>query len=112
VHGGGGERTRFVCGYLACDSGLCRPLIGALPRMLRVPLGDGPGAAWLMSLARRGAQENTAPGPGSGTLLAKLAETLGLTELSMGMSGDFVRAIAFGSTYVRIGTAIFGERVA
>jgi len=45
-------------------------------------------------------------------LVAKLAETLGLTELSMGMSGDFVRAIAFGSTYVRIGTAIFGERVA
>jgi AraC-like DNA-binding protein len=29
-----------------------------------------------MSLARRGAQENTAPGPGSGTLLAKLAELL------------------------------------
>jgi hypothetical protein len=45
-------------------------------------------------------------------LLAKLAETLGLTELSMGMSGDFVRAIPFGATYVRVGTAIFGERVA
>ncbi len=43
-------------------------------------------------------------------LLAKLAETLGLTELSMGMSGDFVRAIPFGATYVRVGTAIFGER--
>jgi hypothetical protein len=28
----------------------------------------------------------------------------------MGMSGDFARAIAFGATYVRIGTAIFGER--
>ena len=45
-------------------------------------------------------------------LLAKLAGTLGLTELSMGMSGDFVRAIPFGATYVRVGTAIFGERVA
>jgi pyridoxal phosphate enzyme (YggS family) len=43
-------------------------------------------------------------------LLAKLAERLGLKELSMGMSGDFARAIAFGATYVRIGTAIFGER--
>jgi PLP dependent protein len=43
-------------------------------------------------------------------LLAKLAEMLGLTELSMGMSGDFVRAIPFGATYVRVGTAIFGER--
>jgi pyridoxal phosphate enzyme (YggS family) len=43
-------------------------------------------------------------------LLAKLAERLGLGELSMGMSGDFARAIQFGATYVRIGTAIFGER--
>jgi uncharacterized pyridoxal phosphate-containing UPF0001 family protein len=43
-------------------------------------------------------------------LLAKLAEQLGIHELSMGMSGDFSRAIQFGATYVRIGTAIFGER--
>lgn len=35
---------------------------------------------------------------------------LPLTELSMGMSGDFRLAIAEGSTMVRIGTAIFGER--
>ena len=33
-----------------------------------------------------------------------------LTELSMGMSDDFAAAIAEGSTLVRIGTAIFGER--
>lgn len=34
----------------------------------------------------------------------------GFTELSMGMSGDFLDAIAEGSTLVRIGTAIFGQR--
>ncbi len=34
----------------------------------------------------------------------------GLTELSMGMSNDFVVAIEEGSTCVRIGTAIFGRR--
>lgn len=33
-----------------------------------------------------------------------------LPELSMGMSGDFEQAIAAGSTLVRIGTALFGER--
>jgi PLP dependent protein len=43
-------------------------------------------------------------------LLAKIAEKVGVKELSMGMSGDFTRAIAFGATYVRIGTAIFGPR--
>ncbi len=45
-------------------------------------------------------------------LLAKIAARLGLKELSMGMSGDFARAIQFGATYVRIGTAIFGSRPA
>jgi len=44
-------------------------------------------------------------------LLANLADELGFEELSMGMSGDFAKAIAFGATYVRVGTAIFGERV-
>jgi PLP dependent protein len=43
-------------------------------------------------------------------LLAKIAEKVGAKELSMGMSGDFARAVAFGATYVRIGTAIFGPR--
>ncbi len=45
-------------------------------------------------------------------LLAKIAARNGVKELSMGMSGDFVRAIPFGATYVRVGTAIFGARVA
>ncbi len=44
------------------------------------------------------------------SLLAKIASRLGIKELSMGMSGDFARAIQFGATYVRIGTAIFGAR--
>jgi PLP dependent protein len=43
-------------------------------------------------------------------LLAKLAQRLGLQELSMGMSGDFAKAVRFGATYVRVGTAIFGAR--
>lgn len=43
-------------------------------------------------------------------LLAKIAERNGLTDLSMGMSGDFEKAISFGATHVRIGSAIFGAR--
>ena len=44
-------------------------------------------------------------------LLAKMAERNGLSGLSMGMSSDFERAIALGATHVRVGSAIFGERV-
>ena len=43
-------------------------------------------------------------------LLAKMAERNGITGLSMGMSGDFEKAISFGATHVRVGSAIFGER--
>src|SRR5581483_8027896 len=42
--------------------------------------------------------------------LVKLAADNGLTQLSMGMSGDFEMAVRFGATHVRVGTAIFGER--
>ena len=45
-------------------------------------------------------------------LLRKMAEGNGLSGLSMGMSSDFERAIALGATHVRVGSAIFGERVA
>jgi pyridoxal phosphate enzyme (YggS family) len=41
---------------------------------------------------------------------AALAMELGLAELSMGMSGDWRQAAAAGSTWVRIGTALFGAR--
>ena len=44
-------------------------------------------------------------------LLAKIAARNDLAGLSMGMSGDFERAIALGATHVRIGSAIFGDRV-
>ena len=43
-------------------------------------------------------------------LLAKIAERNGIAGLSMGMSGDFEQAIAFGATHVRVGSAIFGAR--
>ena len=44
-------------------------------------------------------------------LLAKIAARNGLAGLSMGMSGDFESAIALGATHVRVGSAIFGDRV-
>jgi len=44
-------------------------------------------------------------------LLAKMAERNGLTGLSMGMSDDFDKAIQFGATHIRVGSAIFGARV-
>lgn len=53
------------------------------------------------------ADEN--PGPHF-ALLGKLAEEAGVERLSMGMSGDYALAVAFGATSVRVGSAIFGTR--
>jgi pyridoxal phosphate enzyme (YggS family) len=43
-------------------------------------------------------------------LLSVIAARNGLSELSMGMSADWPLAVQLGATYVRIGSAIFGER--
>lgn len=43
-------------------------------------------------------------------LLTKIAARNGLTGLSMGMSSDFEKAVSFGATHVRVGSAIFGAR--
>ena len=42
--------------------------------------------------------------------MEKLNKKLGLTELSLGMSNDYLNAIEYGSTFVRIGSKIFGNR--
>lgn len=42
--------------------------------------------------------------------MIKLNQKYGFKELSMGMSADYLSAIKFGSTFVRIGTKIFGDR--
>ncbi len=43
-------------------------------------------------------------------LLVKIAQDNGVTDLSMGMSGDFETAIMLGATHVRVGSALFGHR--
>ena len=45
------------------------------------------------------------------SLLRKMQERNNIRFLSMGMSSDYESAIMFGATHVRIGSAIFGERV-
>ncbi|MDE6751051.1 MAG: YggS family pyridoxal phosphate-dependent enzyme [Lachnospiraceae bacterium] len=44
-------------------------------------------------------------------IIQKNVDNVYMEELSMGMTGDYVTAITEGATYVRIGTAIFGERL-
>lgn len=67
-----------------------------------------------LGLDVRGLMGVASPEPGAARAqfrrLADLARTLGLPELSMGMSGDLEVAVEEGATIVRIGTALFGAR--
>lgn len=67
---------------------------------------EGLNARGLMTIGPTGGGD---PRPGFETLRT-LAETLGLPELSMGMSADYEQAVAAGSTMVRIGSLLFGPR--
>src|SRR4051794_4362679 len=44
--GGGGEITRFVCGYLSCEPRLSEVVLTGLPRMLKVHVADEPAGRW------------------------------------------------------------------
>jgi AraC-like DNA-binding protein len=74
--GGGGAATHFVCGYLASNRTLCRPLFEALPRVLHVRLGDGTATAVWRQLMRVGVHVSASPEPGAASTLAKLAELM------------------------------------
>ena len=75
-YGGGGTATRFVCGFLACSRTMCRPLLDALPPVLRIPIGDGVASGLLRERLRLGLQESATSRPGAQSILAKLAELM------------------------------------
>jgi AraC-like DNA-binding protein len=76
TYGGGGEATRLVCGYLACDRRINRALFSTLPEMMRISLGGDPALTWLTELLRIGVAESRAQRPGARSLLTKLSELI------------------------------------
>jgi AraC-like DNA-binding protein len=74
--GGGGEQTRLVCGYLACDAGLIRPVLAGLPRVVRVHIRNDSGGQWLEHSIAHAVERAQAVAPGSEVILARLAEVL------------------------------------
>jgi len=74
--GGGGDVTRFVCGYMACDRQLCEPILGGLPAILKVHVRGQPSGEWLENSIRHLVQEAGEDRPGSIAMLSKLSEAL------------------------------------
>lgn len=74
--GGGGEITRFVCGFLACDPRLSDVFLAGLPPMLKVNVSKEPSGEWLAHSIRFSVDEVSGSYAGSGLVLAKLSEVL------------------------------------
>jgi AraC-like DNA-binding protein len=75
-HGGAGERTRMICGFLGCASAEGNPVISTLPSLLKLNVEQGGPAEWIRSTFQYAAEEVSAGRPGSETVLAKLSELL------------------------------------
>jgi AraC-like DNA-binding protein len=74
--GGGGEETRFICGYLGCEAGLIQPLLAGLPRVVRVHLRTDSAGEWLENSICHAVERASVAAPGSDVITARLAEVL------------------------------------
>ena len=86
AYGGGGARTRLVCGYLACDARLASMLLQGLPPLVKVNVRDSSAGTWLEASLRYALAEARSPRPGGAGVLAKLAEVLFIEVLRLYMN--------------------------
>lgn len=86
----------------------CRP--GDAAELLESARGAGCHVRGLMTVAPLDDDPDRRRAASSFATVAALASRLGLGELSMGMTHDLEEAVQAGTTMVRIGTALFGER--
>lgn len=74
--GGGGEITRIICGYLACDPQLSKAFRGGLPPIFKVSIGNDSSGQWLENSIRYSVGQAVASQTGSEIVVAKLSEAL------------------------------------
>ena len=85
--GGGGQNTRFVCGYMACDPFMCRPILEGLPRILKVNIRSDNSGNWLENSILHLVEEAGSGKAGSDAMLAKLSEALFVDTLRRYVAG-------------------------
>jgi AraC-like DNA-binding protein len=74
--GGGGEITRFVCGFLACKPRLSEVFLAGLPAMLKVHIAGEPAGQWLAHSIRFSVGDGENSYAGSALVRARLSEVL------------------------------------
>jgi AraC-like DNA-binding protein len=85
--GGGGETSRFVCGYMTCDPYLSRPILNGLPPVFKVNIRTDRSGHWLESSILHLVEEAASGRVGSEAMLAKLSEALFIDTLRRYVAG-------------------------
>jgi AraC-like DNA-binding protein len=85
--GGGGEVSRFVCGYMTCDPYLSRPVLNGLPPVFKVNIRADRSGKWLESSIMHLVEEAASGRVGSEAMLAKLSEALFVDTLRRYVAG-------------------------
>jgi len=78
---GGGEVTRFVCGYMVCERSLSHVFLAGLPAMFKVNIREDDSGRWLENSIRYSIANPKAIGAGAEAVLARLCETLFIETL-------------------------------
>jgi len=105
---GGGEITRFVCGYMACDPHVSKVLLSGLPPLLRVEIGNDASGKWLENSIRFSVDEAGESRAGAGAVRARLSEVLFVETLRryVSMMPPETTGWLAGARDAEIGTAL------
>ena len=103
--GGGGETTRFVCGYFGCERHADRLFLAGLPLMIKINLRGDAAGEWLESSVRHLVSQAGSARPGQSVLLSKMAEAL-FIETHSPLHGG----VAAGADRLACGCARSGRR--
>jgi hypothetical protein len=74
--GGGGEVSRFVCGFMVCEPRFSRVFLTGLPSVFKVNIREDESGRWLENAIRYAIADASAIGAGGDAVLAKLCEAL------------------------------------
>ena len=85
--GGGGETSRFVCGYMTCDPYVSRPILSGLPSVFKVNIRTDRAGHWLENSILHLVEEAASGRVGSEAMLAKLSEALFVDTLRRYVAG-------------------------
>jgi AraC-like DNA-binding protein len=84
--GGGGEVTKFVCGYMACEPRLSQVFLSGLPPLFKISIRNDAAGRWLEDSIRFSVDQADASRAGGEAVLAKLSEVLFVETLRLYIS--------------------------